>query len=142
MVNVNEFEENLQKEFEEKTKGKLYFIFAFSDRDFEKKLMENGLKKEETVSLGGGGLCKKEDVDFIVNLANELDNKRKEFYSKNLYESLNYQLWNYEVFYTGEYKEFLKETMGFDDDFIQKNKKTINKAISDYQKAMYEFEGC
>ena len=141
-MNVQQFEESLQKEFEERTKGKLFFVFAFSEADLERQLMEVGLNPKETVGLGGGGFCKKEDYGFIHTVAELLQLQRADYYRRNITESLMYQLWNYEVFYTGNYDEFLRETMMYSDKFIEKHKKEINKVIADYQKAMYEFEGC
>ena len=64
-----------QKMFDEFAKDKIYWIIAFSDSEVERLLKLNNLKRDEIVSIGGGGVIKKEDVKAFHELYNNMHNE-------------------------------------------------------------------
>ena len=66
-----EMTERHQNEYNEFSKGKIIYIFAFSDEDFNNQLAEKGLTVKDISSIGGGAF-------LIKNKASEI----KEFFKR------------------------------------------------------------
>ena len=71
----------------------IFFIFGFSEEEVIRKLKEEkGLTPDDVVGLVGGGYCKKEDKDLVLNFLNEIYEKKKRLSLKYFKESLYYNL--------------------------------------------------
>ena len=69
-----ELKNNNQKRFYDFSEKHIYWIFAFSSKEFENKLKEHGLTKDEITSIGAGGCIKKENRELYLNEMNRLNN--------------------------------------------------------------------
>ncbi|NCC55875.1 MAG: hypothetical protein EOM11_10440, partial [Erysipelotrichia bacterium] len=68
MCKYLELKKENQNKFNEFAKNNIYWIFAFCDSEFNKKLSENGLKIDDIVSIGAGGFIKKENIKAYNDL--------------------------------------------------------------------------
>lgn len=138
MVNVKEFLNDCQKEVDKFKKGKVFYAFGSNEKEREFKLIEQGVRREDVVCVGSGAYVKISSIKEIRKFLDDLQLKKTEFYKRNLYESLIYLLWDYELYFNGGLENLLKETMGLDDEFIKKNAKIINRAVNNYREAIEE----
>jgi hypothetical protein len=84
--------------FDEFSKNNIYWIFAFSTNEFEKKLIELNLKRDEIVSIGAGGFIKKESINSYNQLSrvmiNEIETIKND--DDELRKAFMYELANHE----------------------------------------------
>lgn len=69
-----EIKNNNQKRFNDFSEKHIYWIFAFSNKEFDEKLKEHDLTKKDIISIGAGGFIKREHRELYLNKLNELNN--------------------------------------------------------------------
>lgn len=84
--------------FNEFSKNNIYWIFAFSTNEFDKKLNELNLKRDEIVSIGAGGFIKKENIKnynqlsrIMINEIEAIKNDDDELKKAFIYELANHE---------------------------------------------------
>jgi len=82
---------------------KVGLFFAFNQRQLDEGLKEIKANKKDIISIGAGGLLPKKNLDTFLKGSNQL---RKwlvnEVKKLDLDDVINYELNNYECFYTGD----------------------------------------
>src|SRR5690554_2193668 len=69
-----ELKNNNQKRFNDFSEKHIYWIFAFGNKEFDDKLKEHNLTKNDIISIGAGGFIKKEHRESYLNEMNRLNN--------------------------------------------------------------------
>lgn len=59
---------NNQKRFDDFVDKHIYWIIAFTDEEFNEKLKEYNLSKNDIISIGAGGFIKKEHKELFLEL--------------------------------------------------------------------------
>ena len=127
-----------QKIFNEFAEKYIYWIFAFSSKEFEDKLKENNLTKNDIVSIGAGGFIKKEHRELYLNEMNRLNNydpfKQIKHDDTEVKKAFIYELANHEYCIT-YYLDDTLDALGITEEEIKKDarlKKLLKEAISEY----------
>lgn len=68
-----EIKNNNQKRFNDFSEKYIYWIFAFGNKEFDEKLKEHNLTKNNIISIGAGGFIKKEHKNLYLQEMNRLD---------------------------------------------------------------------
>lgn len=68
-----EIKNNNQKRFNDFSEKYIYWIFAFSNKEFDEKLKEHDITKENIISIGAGGFIKKEHKNLYLKEMNRLN---------------------------------------------------------------------
>ena len=133
-----ELKNNNQKKFEEFAKKYIYWIFAFSDKQFDDKLKEHNLTKNDIISIGAGGFIKKENKDLYLKEMNRLhDNdafKQIKEDDVEVKKAFIYELANHEYCITYNVDDTL-DALGTTEEEIKKDprlKKILKEAINEY----------
>lgn len=133
-----ELKNNNQKIFNDFSEKYIYWIFAFSSKEFEDKLKENNLTKDDIVSIGAGGFIKKEHRDLYLNEMNRLNNddpfKQIKHDDAEVKKAFIYELANHEYCITYNLDDTLEE-LGITEEEIKKDarlKKLLKEAVSEY----------
>jgi len=102
-VNYQELLVKRQKTYSEFVKGRIFF--AFSKKQFDENISKIGIELDEidqVGSVGGGGYCRKSDIqgyiDLLIGMANEMEEALKD--RGFLLGALTYELGNHEFNYT------------------------------------------
>lgn len=139
MENVREFREKQSEEFNEFSEGNVFWLFGSKEEAIE-TLAKEGLTIEDVVDIGLGGYLRKTKIDEYKALRDKQRIERHDFIMNNLYDSLIYYLWDYEIeislSYT--YEDVPKILLELSDEEIEANQEVINKAFKDYKKEFYE----
>lgn len=139
MENMREFREKQSEEFNEFVKGNIFYLFGTEEEAIE-TLAKEGLSVEDVVDIGLGGYLRKTKIDEYEALVMKLKEERHEFILNNLYDSLIYYLWDYEIeislSYT--YEDVPKVLLDLSDEEIKANQEVINKAFRDYREEFYK----
>ena len=139
MENVREFREKQSEEFNEFSEGNVFWLFGSKEEAIE-TLAKEGLTIEDVVAIGLGGYLRKSKIDEYKALRDKQRIERHDFIINNLYDSLIYYLWDYEIeislSYT--YEDVPKILLELTDEEIEANQEVINKAFRDYKKEFYE----
>ena len=108
MTKYSELMKKHSEELNKKTE-KLGLFFAFSNNQFDKAIKENTLEGQTLVSIGGGGYLPKVNAEEFKKLMknNWLKDEIKKFTQKEINEMIEYELSNYECYYTGEIADAL-----------------------------------
>ena len=69
-----ELKNNNQKRFNDFSDKYIYWIFAFSDKEFDDELKEHDLTRDDIISIGAGGFIKKEHKELYLKEMNRLHN--------------------------------------------------------------------
>lgn len=139
MENVREFREKQSEEFNEFSKGNVFWLFGSKEEAIE-TLAKEGLTIEDVVDIGLGGYLRKTKIDEYKALRDKQRIERHDFIMNNLYDSLIYYLWDYEIeislSYT--YEDVPKVLLDLSDEEIKANQEVINKAFRDYREEFYK----
>ena len=133
-----ELKNNNQKQFDEFAKKYIYWIFAFSSKEFDDKLKEHNLTKNDITSIGAGGFIKKENKDLYLNEMNRLNNydpfKQIKHDDVEVKKAFIYELANHEYCITYNLDDTL-DALNITLEEIKKDnrlKKILNEAINEY----------
>lgn len=98
MCKYLELKKENQKKFDDFAKNNIYWIFAFGEGDFSKKLTELGLKADQLASIGAGGFIKKENIKAYKELYKSLDDEFEMIKNNDdeVKEAFMYELANHE----------------------------------------------
>ena len=98
MCKYLELKRENQKKFDDFAKDNIYWIFAFCDREFNNKLDELGLKRDEITSIGAGGFIKDVNIKAYNALYHSLTNEIVQIKNddEELKQAFIYELANHE----------------------------------------------
>ena len=127
-----------QKKFDDFVNNHIYWIIAFSDEEFNEKLKEHDLTKDEIISIGAGGFIKKEHKDLYLELLKNI--KRNNAFQQIKHDDIEvkkafiYELSNHEYCVTYDVNDALN-ALGITEEEIQKDvrlKKLLKESINEY----------
>ena len=137
-----ELKNNNQKRFNDFSKKYIYWIFAFGNEEFENKLKEHNLTKNDIISIGAGGFIRKEHKELYLQEMNRL--RRNNAFKQIKHDDLEvkkafiYELANHEYCITGYLGDAL-DALCTTEEEIKKDprlKKILKEAVNEY------LEGC
>lgn len=127
-----------QKIFNDFSEKYIYWIFAFGNKEFDDKLKEHGLTKDDIISIGAGGFIKKEHRESYLNEMNRLNNydpfKQVKDDDVEVKKAFIYELANHEYCITYNLDDTL-DALGITAEKIKKDdrlKKLLKEAINQY----------
>lgn len=135
-----EIKNDNQKKFDDFAKKHIYWIFAFGNKEFEEKLKEYDLTKNDIISIGAGGFIKKEDKNLYLQEMNRLNDndafKQIIHDDAEVKKAFIYELANHEYCITYNVDDAL-DALGTTTEEIKKDarlKKILKEAINEYMK--------
>lgn len=135
-----ELKNNNQKRFNDFSKKYIYWIFAFGNEEFENKLKEHNLTKNDIISIGAGGFIKKEHKELYLQEMNRLNEndafKQIKHDDLEVKKAFIYELANHEYCITGYLGDAL-DALGTTEEEIKKDprlKKILKEAVNEYLK--------
>lgn len=138
MCKYLELKKENQKKFDEFAKDKIYWIFAFSNNEFDKKLNELNLKRDDIASIGAGGFIKKTDIkaynEFSKNISNEFEQIKNN--DEEVKKAFMYELANHEYCITYDLTDTL-EALGLEYETFKNDDRLLKimiQAEADYLK--------
>jgi len=139
-MNYREFKAKQEEETNEFSKDNIIVILENTKEKALAKLEAEGLTVEDIVNLGAGLYLKKTSVPEYEALVEKQAKEYHEYLLANVYEVVNYELWNYEteISLSYTYNDVLTKIVGLTAEEIEANKVEIDKAIADYKKEFYE----
>lgn len=133
-----ELKNNNQKRFNDFSKKYIYWIFAFDSKEFEDKLKEHNLTKNDIISIGAGGFIKKEHKELYLQEMNRLNDndafKQIKDDDVEVKKAFIYELANHEYCITGYLGDAL-DALGITEEEIKKDprlKKILKEAVNEY----------
>ena len=133
-----ELKNNNQKRFNDFSKKYIYWIFAFGNEEFENKLKEHNLTKNDIISIGAGGFIKKEHKELYLQEMNRLNEndafKQIKHDDLEVKKAFIYELANHEYCITGYLGDAL-DALGTTEEEIKKDprlKKILKEAVNEY----------
>ena len=133
-----ELKNNNQKRFNDFSKKYIYWIFAFGNEEFENKLKEHNLTKNDIISIGAGGFIKKEHKELYLQEMNRLNEndafKQIKHDDLEVKKAFIYELANHEYCITGYLGDAL-DALGITEEEIKKDprlKKILKEAVKEY----------
>lgn len=143
MCKYLELKRENQKKFDDFAKGKIFWIFAFSESEFNKKLNENNLKRDEITSIGAGGFIKKENIKKYNELYRSLTNEIEAIKDNDdeLKKAFIYELANHEYCITYDLDDTL-DALGLTRKQLQDDVRLaliMNEACKEYLKNSENF---
>lgn len=138
MIKYLEIKKDNEKRFNEFSEKYIYWIFAFSSKEFEDQLKEHDLTKEEIISIGAGGFIKKEHKELYLELLTNI--KRNNAFEQIKHDDIEvkkafkYELSNHEYCVTYDVNDALN-ALGITEEEIQKDarlKKLLKESINEY----------
>ena len=133
-----ELKNNNQKRFNDFSKKYIYWIFAFGNEEFENKLKEHNLTKNDIISIGAGGFIKKEHKELYLQEMNRLNEndafKQIKHDDVEVKKAFIYELANHEYCITGYLGDAL-DALGTTEEEIKKDprlKKILKEAVNEY----------
>ena len=123
-MKYREFKEKQAEEFNEFSKDNIIIILESTKEKALAKLEEEGLTVEDIVNLGAGAYLKKEAVPEYEALVEKQAKEYHEYLLANVYEAVNYELWNYEteISLSYSYNDVLTKIVGLSEEEIAANK--------------------
>ena len=136
MCKYLELKKENQKKFDDFAKDNVYWIFAFSESEFKKKLNENGLSVDEITSIGAGGFIKTSMLSEYVKLYKSLTNEIEAIKDNDeeLKKAFMYELANHEYCITYDLDDTL-EALGLERKQLQDDVRLaliMNEACKEY----------
>ena len=129
---------NNQKRFNDFSEKYIYWIFAFSDKEFDDELKEHDLTRDDIISIGAGGFIKKEHKELYLKEMNRLHNddafKQIKHDDVEVKKAFMYELANHEYCITYNVDDAL-DALGTTEEEIKKDprlKKILKEAINEY----------
>lgn len=137
MCKYLELKKENQKKFNDFSKKYIYWIFAFSEKEFNDKLLELNLSKDDIVSIGAGGFIKKSDKEKYLSLhlnsmENIIDIIKDD--DEELKKAFIYELGNHEYCVTYDLDDTL-DALGLTRKQLQEDPRMaliMNKACEEY----------
>ena len=136
MCKYIELKNQNQDKFNDFAKGNIYWIFAFNENEFNKKLDELGLKRDDITAIGMGGYLKvskiKEYNELSKSLINELEQIKDD--DEELKKAFIYELANHEYCITYDLDDTL-DALGLTRKDLQDDIRLaliMNKACQEY----------
>lgn len=133
-----EIKNNNQKRFNDFSEKHIYWIFAFGNKEFEEKLKEHDLTKNDIISIGAGGFIKKEHKNLYLQEMNRLyDNdafKQIIHDDEEVKKAFIYELANHEYCITYDLDDTL-EALNITREELQEDVRLallLNEAIKEY----------
>lgn len=133
-----ELKNNNQKRFNDFSKKYIYWIFAFGNEEFENKLKEHNLTKNDIISIGAGGFIKKEHKELYLQEMNRLNDndafKQIKHDDLEVKKAFMYELANHEYCITYNVDDTL-DALGITAEEIKKDprlKKILKEAVNEY----------
>lgn len=133
-----EIKNNNQKRFNDFAEKHIYWIFAFSNKEFDEKLKEHDLTKDNIISIGAGGFIKKEHKNLYLK---EMDRLYKNDAFKQILDddeevkkAFIYELANHEYCITYNLDDTL-DALGITFEELKNDKRLLtimNQARKDY----------
>lgn len=139
-MNYKELKEKQEEELNVFSKDNMIVILESTKEKALAKLEAEGLTVEDIVNLGAGIYLKKASVPEYNELVKKHDKEYHEYLLANVYEVVNYELWNYEteISLSYSYHDVLTKIVGLTEQELEENKAEVDKAIKDYKKEFYE----
>ena len=139
-MNYKELKAKQEEELNVFSKDNIIVILVSNKEEALAKLEAEGLTVEDVVNLGAGLYLKKTAVPEYEALVEKQAKEYHEYLLNNVYEVVNYELWNYEteISLSYSYNDVLTKIVGLSEEEIAANKVEIDKAIADYRKEFYE----
>lgn len=137
MCKYLELKKENQKKFNDFSKKHIYWIIAFSKKDFNDKLTELNLSIDDIVSIGAGGFIKKSDKEKYLSLhlnsmKNIIDVIKDD--DEELKKAFKYELGNHEYCVTYDLDDTL-DALGITRKQLQEDSRMaliMNKACEEY----------
>lgn len=138
MCKYLEIKNDNQKRFNDFSENFIYWIFAFDNTEFNEKLKEHNLSKDEIISIGAGGFIKKEHKELYLQELKALRkghafNQIKDD-DEEVKKAFKYELSNHEYCITYDLSDALN-ALGITEEKIQKDarlKKLLKEAVKEY----------
>ena|SRR5690554_2777140 len=133
-----ELKNNNQKQFDKFANKHIYWIFAFSSKEFDDELKKHDLTKNDIISIGAGGFIKKEHKSLYLKEMNRLHDN--DAFKQIIYDDIEvkkafiYELANHEYCITYNVDDAL-DALGITIEEIKKDprlKKLLKEAIEQY----------
>ena len=138
MITYYDLKMEKQKIFNDFSNDNIYWIFAFSQKEFEQELEKRNLKKDELVSIGAGGFMKKSAIEGYKKVLNEMDDITETIKADDrlLTEGLKVELANHEYCITYDAEPALDVFhLRFEEvEKDQRLKRILKEAINQYLK--------
>lgn len=126
MMSYEEMKNKHQEEYDTFAKDKIFYIFTSSKEEFEKKLKEYGLNREDICSIGYGGFIKKKDKEELKNLTQRHRKEKQEAIEQDkdgsgfIKSMFLLELYNHEFAYTYDVEDTLND-LGYTMEQINSN---------------------
>nr|DAY72251.1 MAG TPA: hypothetical protein [Caudoviricetes sp.] len=126
MMTYEEMKNKHQEEYDTFAKDKIFYIFTSSKEEFEKKLKEYGLSKEDICSIGFGGFIKKKDKEELKNMSQRHRKEKQEAIEQDkdgsgfIKSMFLLELYNHEFAYTYDVEDTLND-LGYTMEQINNN---------------------
>lgn len=138
MITYYDLKNKQQKLYNDFSSNNIYWIFAFSQKEFEQELERLNLKKDELVSIGAGGFMKKSAVEEYQKVLQQMEDITEKIKKDDdlLRDGLRYELANHEYIITYNAAPAL-DVFGLTYEDIQKDerlKRILKEAINQYLK--------
>lgn len=134
-MNYQELCNRQQKEAEDFSNGKIFFVFGSSKEEVTQKLLNDyGVTPDKVTGIGAGGYVLTEFLPDLEKLLLKHSDERKQYALQNIYEVVQYYCWDYELYISLSYtlKSLCTDLMDLTEDEIQANKDEITRAYKDY----------
>lgn len=126
MMTYEEMKNKHQKEYDTFAKDKIFYIFTSTKEEFEKKLKEYGLNREDICSIGFGGFIKKKDKEELKNMSQRHRKEKQEAIEQDkdgsgfIKSMFLLELYNHEFAYTYDVEDTLND-LGYTMEQINNN---------------------
>lgn len=139
-MTYNDLLEKQEAEVNQFSENKVFFIYASSEIEFQRKLSEKNLNPSDLVSIGYGGYVRKQYKDDLMALLNRHEEERHDYLLNNIYEVVKHYLWDFEmeISISMTLNDLLYDYLGLTKEQVKENAEIINQAIDDYKKEFYE----
>lgn len=139
-MDFQELQEKHQKELNNFSKDKIFFIFGSSEQEILNKMQELNLNPNDLINIGLSGYIKKEYYNEFKEILKRQANEQHQYTLNNMYEVVKYYCWNYEIeiSLSYSYNDVLTVLLDLNETEIKENEKEIKRAFKDYKKEFYE----
>lgn len=144
MITYYDLKMEKQRLYNDFANDNIYWIFAFSKKEFEDKLEKLNLKKDELVSIGAGGFMKKTAIEGYKKVLKGLENITEKIKAddKLLKEGLIFELANHEYIITYNAAPAL-DVFGLTYEDVEKDQRLkiiLKEAINQYLKVAEQWD--